>query len=305
MSDVIAANQAASLLTRSRFAAYIELTKPRITGMALVVTALGFYLALPADVGLIHLLLSAQTLLGTALVVAGANALNHYREADLDARMARTQNRPLPTGRLTGTEVLTFSLVITALGTGYLAMRVNLLAASLAAGAGVCYVFVYTPLKRTTSFSIPIGAVSGAIPPVIGWVAAAGSLGIGAALLFAIVFFWQLPHFAAIAWLYREDYGRAGYPMLPVIDPEGRRTSRHMITNMLALLVASLLPTIFGIAGMIYASGALALGLAFLAFGVRFAMRKTKEVARRTLLASVLYLPCLFALMVADRVPLA
>jgi len=305
MTDVIELQEAAETLVRSRVVAYWDLTKPRVSGMVLIVTALGFYLALPSGIGPSSWVLLAHTLLGTALIAAGANALNQFREADHDRRMTRTEDRPIPSGRLTGSEVLCFAVVFSAAGAAYLALYVNLLASLLAVLAWVIYGFVYTPLKRTTSLCVYVGAVSGALPPVIGWAAATGSIAVGAAFLFAILFFWQLPHFAAIAWLYREDYGRAGYPLLPVVDRDGSRTSLHMLTHTVALLVVSLLPVIYGLAGVVYAIGAMVLGLAFLTCGVWFALHKSKAVARFTLLSSVVYLPCLLALMVIDKSPVS
>lgn len=309
MSDIIELKQASGVLTRSRVAAYIELTKPRIAGMVLVATALGFYLARTAEGGpKLHLPLPAvallvHALLGTALVAAGANALNQFLEAGYDGRMVRTQDRPIPSGRLTAAEVLTFAVLISVVGVLYLSLCVNFLASLVALLALLSYVFLYTPLKRNTWLCLFVGAVAGALPPVIGWAAGAGTLTMGACLPFAILFFWQLPHFAVIAWLNREDYGRAGFPMLPVIDPKGTRTDRCVITQTLALLVASLLPAIYGLTGFVYAIGATVLGLAFLGCGVLFVCRKTNYTARFHLLASVIYLPLLFAVLILDKTP--
>ena len=301
MSDVIEFRGTAASLVRWRAAAYWELTKPRIAAMVLVATAIGFLLALPAEADLVVFPLLVHTLVGTALVGGAANALNQFVEAKWDGQMARTANRPLPSGRLTGAEAVTFGVACAVVGVAYLSLLVGLPAGLLAAAALASYLFVYTPLKRATSMCVPVGAVSGALPPVIGWAAATGSLSTGAWVLFSILFFWQLPHFAAIAWLYREDYGRAGFPMLPVIDPAGRRTSRHVVVHSVGLLTASLLPALLGFAGGAYAVCALLLGSAFLACGIVFITHKTKDTARMHLLASVIYLPLLFAAMLVDK----
>lgn len=303
MSDIVELNEATPALVRSRVLAYVELIRPRILGMVLFATVLGFYLALPSAAGRQILPLLVHTLLGTALVVAGGNALNQFLEARFDGQMARTRNRPVPSGRLSGPEALTFAVVVSVAGLCHLALLANPLASLVAGVALSNYVLIYTPLKRRTPRAVFIGAVSGALPPVIGWSAAAGSLTTGAWLPFAILFFWQLPHFAAIAWLHREDYRRAGFPMLPVIDRCGVRTVRHVLTHSLALLGVSLVPTIYGMTGVVYALGAMTLGLAFLTCGVLFVYRRTKEAARFHLLASVVYLPLLFAFMMIDKAP--
>lgn len=300
MSDVLGMPDTTTL-TRSRLAALVELTKPRIAGMVLVATALGYFLALPTGAGMTAVPLLIHTLLGTLMVGGGANALNHFLEAEHDALMTRTADRPIPSGRLTPREALAFSVTMCVSGVAYLALLANPLAAVLAALAAVSYAFVYTPLKRSTPLCVFVGAVPGALPPLIGWAAASGSLALGGWLLFAIVFFWQLPHFAAIAWLYREDYGRAGYPMMSVVDPEGMRTNLHMITHTATLLVASLLPVVYGLAGPGYAICAMGLGAAFLAVGFIFVVQRTRAVARLHLLASVAYLPLLFLAMLIDR----
>ncbi len=302
MSDVIEFDKPADLMTRSRVAAYWELIKPRIAGMVLVVTALGFFLALEAKPNVAHFAVLTHLVLGMAMVAGGANALNQYLEVEHDRRMVRTADRPLPSGRLTTNEVLSFALLLSLGGIAYLALQTNLLAALLSGIAWLSYGFVYTPLKRVTASCVQIGAIPGALPPVIGWVACTGSLSVGAVMLFAILFFWQLPHFAAIAWLYREDYDRAGFPMLSVADPDGSRTSVHMIGHSLALLLVGLLPVAHGLAGVVYGVGAALLGLGFLGFGLWFAFQRTKQVARLSVLASVIYLPSLFTLMLIDRI---
>ncbi|MFQ5495160.1 MAG: heme o synthase [Phycisphaerae bacterium] len=303
MSETIEVTGDCATWIRARPAAYVELVKPRIAVMVIVVTGLGFCLALPRGADLAVLPLLLHTLLGTGLVGAGSNVLNQYFEAELDGRMVRTLNRPLPSGRLSSGEALAFGLSLSVLGVGYLCAMVNPLCGALGAGGILLYTFVYTPLKRWTPLSVFVGAIPGALPPVIGWCAVTGSVSAPAILLFAILFFWQLPHFASISWLYRGDYARAGFPMMPVVDPGGRRTSLHLITQTVALVMASLLPMFHGLAGPTYAVGAMVLGAAFLAFGGLFVCRKTAATARLHVLASVVYLPLLLTLMMLDRVP--
>jgi protoheme IX farnesyltransferase len=240
-------------------------------------------------------------LIGTALVAGAANALNQLIEREYDARMERTRRRPLPSGRLTAGQVLVFGVAASLVGVGVLAWRVNLLCAGLAAVCLLWYVGLYTPLKRWTPWSVFVGAVPGALPPLIGWAGGTGSIPVEGWLVFAIVFCWQLPHFLAIAWLYREDYARAGFPVVPVVDPDGVRTNLEMVTHSLALMTASLLPFFGGFRGAAYAIGAMVLGTAFLGMGVLFVLRRTEAVARGHLLASVLYLPSLLALMMLDQ----
>ncbi len=282
-----------------RLSDLIELTKPRITGLVLVTTAVGFYLG---SVGALDLSTLLHALLGTAMLAAGTNALNQYAERDADAQMKRTAVRPLPSGRLSPKAALSFSVGISAGGALYLAAAVNPLTALLGIVALASYIFVYTPLKRRTSLCTVVGAVPGAIPVLMGWTAARGSLDVLAWVLFAIVFLWQLPHFLAIAWMYRADYARAGFPMLPVLDPEGTSTGRQVILYSLALLPVSLLTTVLDLTGALYFFGALTLGLAFVGLGLRLAVAPTGADARRLFLASVVYLPALLILMVVDKV---
>ncbi len=275
-----------------------ELTKPGITALVLVTTAVGFYLG---SEGAIDLRLLSFAVLGTALLAAGTNALNHYAEREDDALMKRTHQRPLPSGRLEPRTALLFAVLVSAGGALGLALLVNPLTAFLGVAALVIYIFAYTPLKRKTSLCTIVGAVPGAIPPMMGWSAARGDLDVLAWVLFAIVFLWQLPHFLAIAWLYRNDYAEAGLPMLPVIDPEGIRTGRHIILYTLALLPVSLMTTILDLTGAIYFIGALTLGLGLLALALAVAISRTGKHARRLFLASVIYLPVLLVLMVVDK----
>lgn len=283
---------------RHNFSDYLELTKPRVTLMVLITTLVGFYLG---GRGAVDFLLLLHTLLGTALVAGGTSALNQYLERDIDAKMHRTKNRPLPTGRLTPRQALTFAISIALIGLAYLAFAVNLLTAALAAITLTSYVFMYTPLKKKTSLSTLVGAVSGALPPMGGWTAARNDLNMEAWVLFAILFLWQLPHVLAISWLYSEDYKRGGFPLLPVLDPAGHSASRQIINNCLALLPVSLLPSLIGLAGAVYFVGALILGLAFLAFGILVAIEKSNLSARRLMFVSLAYLPALLGLLTFDK----
>jgi protoheme IX farnesyltransferase len=277
----------------------LSLTKPGITALVLVTTAAGVYLA---GAGPVDPLLLAHTLIGTALLAGGTNALNQWAERGLDARMRRTRDRPLPSGRLRPGAALLFSASISVVGAVYLALAVNVLTSALGVAALAIYILVYTPLKTRTSLCTIVGAIPGAIPPMMGWAAVRGELGLPAWILFAILFLWQLPHFLAIAWLYRGDYARAGFPMLPVLDPDGERTARHVVLSTLALLPVSLLTTVLGLTGALYFFGALTIGLAFAGLAVGLAMRRSGVHARRVFLASVLYLPALLALMVVDKI---
>lgn len=276
----------------------LELAKPGITGLVLITTAVGFYLASP---GLPDLFLALHALWGTGLLAAGTNALNQFAEREVDAGMRRTRERPLPAGRLRPATALLYSSGISFAGALHLAIFVNPLTAALGVAALLIYIFVYTPLKRVTPLCTVVGAVPGAIPPMMGWTAVRAELDLAALVLFGIVFLWQMPHFYAIAWLYRQDYARAGFPMLPVVDRDGERTARQIVVYTAALLVVSLLTTVLGLTGAIYLFGALSLGLAFLALGVILAMRRTGLEARRLFFGSIVYLPLLLVLMVVDK----
>ena len=276
---------------------YYQLLKPRITFLVLVTTLAGSVLAAG---GPLPWMIVLHALIGTALASGGASALNQYMERDVDGLMKRTQNRPLPQGRLTPRAVLMYGTLVSIAGVVYLGMQVNLLTAGVAAFTILSYLLIYTPSKRVTWLSTLIGAVPGALPPVIGWAALRNDLGLEAWVLFAIVFLWQIPHFLASAWMYRTDYARAGFPVLPVQDPHGGRTGRHITWNCVALLPVSLLPTLMGLTGKVYFVGALIIGLAFLAFGIATAVLRTNLSARRLLVASVIYHPILLALIVFD-----
>jgi len=283
---------------RIKFSDYLELTKPRVTLMVVITMAFGFYIG---SRGAMDWMLLLHALLGTLLVAGGTSALNQYWERDLDAKMQRTKNRPLPAGRLQPRDALIFGVIISLAGLVHLLVMVNALTALLAAATLVSYVFLYTPLKQKNSLSTIVGAVPGALPPLGGWTAARNDLSIEGWILFAILFIWQLPHFLAIAWIYREDYLRGGFPMLTVVDPDGDSTGRQIISNCLALLPVSLLPTIVGMAGRFYFIGALALSLFFLGCGIAVMRHRSNVTVRRLLRASLLYLPILLALMALDK----
>ena len=275
---------------------YWTLTKPEVNFLVLIATAVGFDLGWHGSFRLPPLL---NTLLGTLLVASGTATLNQYIERSFDARMRRTAQRPLPAGRLNSTEAMLFGLGLSIGGAVYLALAVNLLASLLAAATLVSYLAIYTPLKRRSAWCMFIGAFPGAAPPLIGYAAARGALHLEAWILFAMVFLWQFPHFLSIAWMYREDYSRAGYHMLPLDD--GRSMAWQMAISSLVLLPVSLAPAWLGAAGLPYLCGALVLGLAFSGFGMLLAITRSRTSARRVLLASVLYLPFLFGLLMLDK----
>jgi len=293
-----AAGSRARLSGRERVAAYVELTKPRITFLIVLTAAAGFGLATP---GRVNYPLLLSSMFGIALLSSGIAALNQYMERDLDGLMRRTVTRPLPSGKLLPWEALCFGLSLTIIAEGYLAIVVNPLSGLLGLFVIAGYLFAYTPLKTRTSLSTMVGAFPGAIPPLIGWTAATGQLSVGAWVLFAILFLWQFPHFLAIAWMYREDYSRAGILMLPVVEPDGKVTGQQIIAYALMLLPVSLLPAVLGISGRVYFAGAIVLGLLFIAASIRAALSRSRQRARELLLASVVYLPLLFGLMVLNR----
>ena len=283
---------------RERVSAYVELTKPRITFLIVLTSAAGFALG---SVGRINYAAMLSALFGIGLLSSGIATLNQYAERDLDGLMRRTATRPLPAGRLAPWEALAFGAAITVAAEIYLLVFVNPLSALLGLTVVAGYVFAYTPLKTRTSLSTMVGAFPGAVPPLIGWTAARDSVSLEGWVLFAILFLWQFPHFLAIAWMYREDYSRAGILMLPVVEPDGRVTAQQIVVYTLMLLPVSLLPTVLGMSGRIYLAGAVLLGLLFLYSSLRAAFSMSRQQARRLLLASVLYLPLLFILMVLNR----
>ena len=284
---------------RGKVADYWTLTKPEVNSLVVASTLAGFYLA---SRGPMNYALMFHTLLGTLLVASGTATLNQWVERESDAHMRRTANRPLPAGRLTSSEALWFGIVLAVAGGVELAWAANILAASLALLTLASYLLLYTPLKRKTSYCTLVGAFPGAMPPLIGWAAARGNLNLEAWILYAVLFFWQFPHFLSIAWMYREDYERAGLVMLPPNDPQGRLAARQILATSIALLPVSLLPTLLGQMGLTYFFGALALGLAILYCGASTAIVRSNVMARRLLLASVFYLPLVFGLMIVDKI---
>jgi protoheme IX farnesyltransferase len=286
-------------LVRSRAADYLELTKPRISVLVLFTVAAGGFLAAGSNLDVVALL---HAILGTALVASGASALNQWLERRRDALMRRTENRPLPSGRVQPVEALIFGMVLGVAGVAYLAVSLRQpWAALLAAGTFFSYVFVYTPLKPRTTLNTLIGAIPGAMPPLIGWVALQGSVSWEALTLVLILFLWQLPHFLAIAWIYRHDYSQGGYRMLAVIDSNGKSTATRMIIYCVALTATSLVPAYFGMAGRVYLCAAPLLGLGFLICAIAFGRKRCVTRARRVLQASLVYLPVLLALLMWDR----
>jgi protoheme IX farnesyltransferase len=293
-----AAEAVVPLSAKARSAAYIELTKPRITFLIVLTSAAGFCLG---SRGAVNYLTFTHAMIGISLLSSGIATLNQFMERDLDGLMRRTENRPLPSGRLAPFEALWFGVALTLCAELYLALSVNVLTAVLGLTVIAGYLFLYTPLKTRTSLSTAVGAFPGAMPPLIGWAAARGEIDVAAWVLFAILFLWQFPHFLAIAWMYREDYGRAGIRMLPVVEPDGRVTGQQIILYSLMLVPVSLLPAFLGISGRFYLIAAVILGLLFLASSIRAALSKSNQHARQLLLASVLYLPLLFGVMVLNR----
>lgn len=277
---------------------YLELTKPSIVWLILMSTVVAFYLA--SDGSLAYWLL-LHTVVGTGLLAAGSGALNQWFEREADGKMRRTENRPLPAGRLAAFPALWFGVGISIAGMAYLFLAVNTLTALIGTVTLASYLFLYTPLKSRTWLSTFVGAFPGAAPPLIGWAAVRNELSWEAWVLFAILFLWQFPHFYAIAWMYREDYARAGILMLPVVEPDGASTGRQIVAYAAVLVPISLAPTWLGVAGWVYFFGALAVSLIYLAFGIVSARRKTGVQARRLLQASVLYLPLIYCFLVLNK----
>ena len=289
----------AATAEKSWVTVFTDLVKARLTTLVLLTTLVGFYLGWRGsmDYGLM-----SHTLLGTALLASGAAALNQFLEREHDARMRRTANRPLPSGRLQPVTVMFFGGACSVVGLVYLALLVNPLTSVIGAVTLVSYLFVYTPLKRVTWLNTAVGAMPGGLPPLMGWAAARGELTGGGWALFAILAFWQLPHFYAIAWIYRDEYAKAGFQMLPSVDPDGQRTARQTVIHTLALLPVGMLPFLFHLAGPMYLIGSLALGVGYLFFAVLFTRHVTVTCARQLFFASILYLPLLLAILVLDKV---
>lgn len=288
------------LVERRPFAApvadYLELSKSRIVLMVLITTVAGFLFAPVA----VDPMLMVNALIGTALVAAGTNALNQYVEREHDAKMHRTRSRPLPAGRITPRSALLFSSAVSVIGTAYLGLTVNWLTAALGAFTLTSYIFVYTPLKRVSTLCTLIGAVPGAIPPLMGWTAATGELAAGGWIVFGISFFWQLPHFMAISWMYREDYARGGFVMLAVKDDNGAAVAREAIYYTLALLPVSVAPAVLGMTGIAYLIGAVIAGVALLAYTIRFYFDRSVRNARSVFMISNLYLLSVMLLLVVN-----
>ena len=280
---------------------YLELTKPRITLLILICTAVGYWFGCGAS---FHGTILAHALLGTALLASGTSALNQWYEVDSGAKMRRTRRRPLPAGRIKRRHALAFGLLLSAAGFAELWYGTNLLAAALGLFTLASYLLLYTPLKQRSQACTTVGAIPGAMPPVIGYAAAGHGIDLGALALFLILFVWQFPHFDAIAWMYRDDYARGGILMLPVIDPDGESTARRILVCSVLLIPISLAPLFLGMTGALYAPAAIAAGLGMLYFGARLGREKTLARARALLLATVFYLPALLGVMVLDRRPL-
>lgn len=285
--------------SRGRFADYVELSKPRLNLLVVLTSAAGFYLAMGRDIRWLALF---NTIVGTALVAGGASAMNQIYERKTDLVMSRTRMRPLPDGRVSPLEAGVFALMMSVAGLLVLAAGTNTLASMVALATLVTYVGIYTPMKPRTSFATVIGAIPGALPPMIGWAAATDTISREAWLLFGIVFLWQMPHFLAIAWMLRDDYRRAGFPMLPVIEPDGRSTARQVAAYAAALVPVSIVPTTMHLTSTAYVYGALALSLAFLAASLRFAFARTDAHARTLFFSSIVYLPLIWALMIVTRI---
>ena len=290
---------AALTQTHARSRDFIALAKPRLNLLVVASTLVGYAMAPGEPLGFLAI---CGLLLGTGLVAGGASAYNQVIERDQDALMRRTRTRPMPGQRLQPLEGLLFATTITIAGLLLIAASSNVLAATVALATLLSYAVVYTPLKRRTSFATVIGAIPGALPPIIGWAAVQNALPPEPWILFGIMFLWQLPHFLAIAWMYREDYARAGFPMLPVIEPDGRSTGRQAVLYAAALVPLSLAPWLLRMAGAVYFAGALVLGIAFLWLTIRFARSRSVADARRVFFGSILYLTVLWILMIANRV---
>ena len=293
-------SRAAVLPVVTRSWAYVALTKPDVTFLVVLTTFAGFYMA---SRGRFDYALMLNTVLGTTLIAAGTAALNHYLERDSDARMRRTAHRPLPLNQVQPNEALLFGAGLAIGGAAYLAFLVNGLAAFLALATALTYLGIYTPLKKRTTLATFVGAFPGAVPPLIGWAAARGSLSLEAWILFAILFLWQFPHFMAIAWMYREDYARGGIRMLPIVDPSGAATFRQVVCTAVLLMPVSLLPAVVGLAGVRYFFSAVIVGMALVQICVWAARSKTNLRAKWLMHATIVYIPLLLGLMMLDKLP--
>jgi len=281
----------------SLFKSYLELTKPRILTLVLVTTILGYYLG---GEGITSFAVLIYLIFGVALVSGGSSALNHYLEREFDSKMFRTKNRPIPTGSIAPGHALNFGIALTLTGIFILYVKVNILTSFLSLLTSFLYIMVYTPMKRVSWLNTTVGAIPGAIPPLGGWAAATGGLSFEAGILFLIMFLWQHPHFYAIAWMMKDDYKRGGFKMLPVVEPDGKRMFDHIIWFSCALIPVSLVPTVIGMSGNIYFTGSLMAGIALLIISHNFAQTHSTRDAKRLLRATVIYLPVLLFLIIAD-----
>ncbi len=297
MEQILQPPQSAPTDLRQLIRDYFDLSKPGIGFYSLITTFTAFWLASHRSIDFILLL---HTMIGTALVTAGGGALNQVMEVKLDSQMKRTERRPLPAGRISVTSGLFFGILTSVIGSAYLLLFVNGLTALLAIATLVGYLFIYTPMKRSTSFATVVGAFPGAVPIIIGWAAVTGGIDMRGWTLFGILFLWQIPHFLAIAWMYRKDYERAGFPMLTVIEPEGISAAHQSIIYLIALIPISILPTKLMMTGNWYFIGALLLSIAYLGSGFYVVVKRTNASARTLLIASILYLPALLGLMILD-----
>lgn len=285
---------------KTLFSSYLELTKPRIAVMVLVMAALGYYLGTAQTDSFPGWIAFLIAMLGTGMAGGGASVLNQYLERDVDALMERTRGRPLPTGAISPQAALYFGVGLALGGCFLLLFQANVLAAFLALQSTFLYVLVYTPMKRITWLNTSVGAIPGAMPPLIGWAAATGTLHVGAWILFAVLYIWQHPHFFAIAWMYRDDYARGGLKMLPVVQPDGKNMFTQVILFSLVLIPVSVMPTVLGLSGWLYFVGASFLGLSMLACGAAFTRSRTHAAAKRVMTVSLIYLPALMILILLD-----
>ncbi|MCB0317770.1 MAG: heme o synthase [Bdellovibrionales bacterium] len=279
------------------YKSYLEMTKPRIVTLVLVTTFLGFVLA-KGEIESYYVLL--MTLIGTACTCGGSGVLNHFLEREVDCKMERTRNRPIPSGKVSPANALAFGLLLVILGCTLLVWQVNTLTGFLALLTTFLYVVVYTPLKQITWLNTMIGAIPGALPTLGGWAAASNGLELGGWALFAILFIWQHPHFYAIAWIFRDDYAKGGFKMLPVVDPEGERLFKHILYFSLLLIPASILPAIHGTLGLVYLICAFFLSIWMLIYSYRFFNSATKENAWKLFRATIIYLPALLLVVAID-----
>jgi protoheme IX farnesyltransferase len=298
MKSLAAALNSTATLDKSRATVFADLVKARLTALVLLTTFVGFYLG---ETGGVNYLLMFHALFGTALVASGAAALNQLLEREYDAKMRRTASRPLPSGRLQPATVAIFGGVCSVAGLIYLATLVNLLTSVVGAVTSISYLFIYTPLKRVTWVNTLVGAIPGALPPLMGWTAARNELSGEGWTLFALLAFWQIPHFMAIAWLYRDEYAKAGFIMLPNVDADGSRTAQYAVGNTLALFIVGLCPFLLKMNGPVYLATAMLLSAGYFWCAVRFARQLTPLRARQLFLASIIYLPLLLAAMCFDK----